>query len=84
MRKLTFKVHKAGFGSDTENLTRLVDVEVELSDPNYQRFSIDPRQETLWDTYRFSGTDLSLDEWLTKYCHWEKEAKSFRFEKAET
>lgn len=84
MRKLTFKVHKAGFGSDSENLTKLVDVEVELSDPNYERFSIDPRQERLRDTCRFSGTGLSLDEWLTKCCRWDKEAKMFKFEKAET
>ncbi|MGA2462083.1 MAG: hypothetical protein ABSF82_11760 [Candidatus Bathyarchaeia archaeon] len=78
MPKVTFKVHKAGFQPETEDLTRLVDKEVELSELNAKRFLLDPHQETLWDTCRFSETKLPFDEWLTKCGNWNNETKMFQ------
>lgn len=78
MPKVTFKVFKPNFQMEAENSTRLGDVEVELSELNAKRFSLDPHQETLWDTYRFPEKNLTFDEWLTKYGNWNNEAKMFQ------
>jgi hypothetical protein len=83
MRKMTFKVHQVGFQKENDSLARLVDIELELGEINAERFLIDPRQELLWDTWRFCGTSLSFDDWLTKCGKWDKEAKMFKFVRGE-
>ncbi len=77
MPKVIFKVHKAGFQKEAENLIELVDSEVELSELNAERFSLDPHQETIWDIYRIPRKEMSFDEWLTMFGNWNNEAKMF-------
>jgi hypothetical protein len=76
--KVTFKVHKSGFFAEGEDLTKMVDKTVELSEANEERFSRLPEsdKETVYDSWRYTGSRLTFDEWLTT--QWDESAKLFR------
>lgn len=78
LKKVMFKVHKSGFFSEDEDLTKMVDKTVELSDENADRFfmSSASEKETLYDSWQYSGSDLAFDEWLSK--QWDESARLFR------
>lgn len=78
MKKVMFKVHKSGFFAEGEDLTKMVDKTAELSDANADRFfmSSSAEKEMLYDSWQYSGTDLTFDDWLSK--QWDESARLFR------